>query len=330
MNTQTSILKDAFGRRFRYLRLSVTEVCNFRCTYCLPNGFRKTGPLDFLSSEEIGRLAKALAGLGITKIRLTGGEPGVRKDLTSLISNISSQERIKKVALTTNGWNLSKHVDEWVAAGLTNLNISLDSLDEDAFAKITGHDRLRDVLEGLDKAAQLPLKNIKVNSVLLKDGFSQGLADWFDFVRDRDVSVRFIELMRTGDNKAYFESQHISGDTVRGWLDKEGWEPLSRRVDDGPANEYSHPDYAGRIGLIAPYSKGFCDGCNRLRVTARGRLRLCLFGQGEMDLRDYLQSDDQLEDLQRYVMEALILKPKAHKLSANDPGNILNLAQTGG
>ena len=136
--------------------------------------------------------------------------------------------------------------------------------------------------------------------------------------------------MRTGDNKTFFEHQHVSGDSVRKWLEQEGWCAISRGIDDGPAIEFAHPDYLGRIGLIAPYAQGFCDGCNRLRVTARGRLRMCLFGQGELDLRDLLRGSLQKEELQTRILDTLIFKPKSHNLSENNPGNVLSLAQTGG
>lgn len=321
---------DAFGRKFRYLRLSVTEMCNFRCTYCLPDGYQKSGSPNFLSADEVERLIRAFAGLGVNKVRLTGGEPTVRKDITALIARTAVQQGVTKVAMTTNGWQLRRQVDDWAAAGLTNLNVSIDSLDRGDFQRITGHDRLDDVLAGLDRALRLPFNAVKVNAVLLRDSVTAGFTDWLAFVKDRPLSVRFIELMRTGDNKAYFEDQHVSGQVLRDWLARRDWTPAARAADDGPAVEYRHPKYAGRIGLIAPYAPGFCDSCNRLRVTARGLLRLCLFGQGGRDLRDLLQSDDQKAELQRRILNALPLKRASHALREGDPGDTLTLAQTGG
>ena len=319
-----------FGQRFRYLRLSVTEVCNFRCTYCLPEGYRKSETVNFLSVDEAARLVSAFAGLGVGKVRLTGGEPTVRRDLTKLISRIAIQPGIDKVALTTNGWNLRRNVAEWSRAGLTHLNVSIDSLDRSVFAAITGHDRLPDVLAGLDVAQDLPLKSVKVNAVLLRDCLEQGFSAWTEFVRQRSISVRFIELMRTGDNQAFFDRQHVSGSLLRDWLLARGWVPVARGADDGPAVEFHHTDYAGRIGLIAPYAPGFCDGCNRLRVNARGQLRLCLFGRGGRELRDLLASDDQKALLQRRIVDAMQLKPPSHALHLGDAGDTRNLAQTGG
>lgn len=319
-----------FGQRFRYLRLSVTEVCNFRCTYCLPEGYRKSDRVNFLSVEEAELLVSAFAGLGVGKVRLTGGEPTVRKDLTNLIARIAVQPGVGKVALTTNGWNLRHHVAEWSRAGLTHLNVSIDSLDRGVFAAITGHDRLREVLAGLDVAQGLKLKAVKVNAVLLRDCLEQGFSAWTEFVRQRPISVRFIELMRTGDNRAFFDQQHVSGTVLRDWLLARGWGPVARGADDGPAVEFHHSDYAGRIGLIAPYAPGFCDGCNRLRVNARGQLRLCLFGRGGRDLRDLLASADQKAALQRRVVDAMQFKPPSHALHMGDAGDTRNLAQTGG
>lgn len=330
MTNPGAIAADAFGRRFRYLRLSVTEVCNFRCTYCLPDGYRKSGPMDFLRPEEVERLVRAFAQLGVQKVRLTGGEPTVRKDLAQLIARVSAQPGIDKVALTTNGWNLARHVDEWTAAGLTHINVSVDALDRDGFHRITGHDRLDDVLAGIGRAMTLPLKAVKLNAVLLRDGLEDDFSAWTEFVRERPIAVRFIELMRTGDNKVFFEDQHVSGTVLHHWLERHGWTPEARGIDDGPAIEFTHPDHAGRIGLIAPYAPGFCEGCNRLRVTARGQLRLCLFGQGGRPLRNLLEYDDECEALKARIVEALTFKPAAHDLHSANPGDTRTLAQTGG
>ncbi|MGY6533479.1 GTP 3',8-cyclase MoaA [Glycocaulis sp.] len=323
-------LTDGYERRFRYLRLSVTEVCNFRCTYCLPDGYRKTGPLHFLEPDEIGRLVAAFAPMGLAKVRLTGGEPSVRKDLAEIIARAATTPGIAKTCMTTNGWNLARKLDEWTGAGLTHLNVSIDSLDRAGFEAITGHDRLHAVLDGVDAALASSLKSVKVNAVLLRETAEVGFAQWTEFVRERPVSVRFIELMRTGDNKAFFEAHHASGNTVRDWLTAHGWLPAERGADDGPAVEYVHPDHAGRIGLIAPYAPGFCDSCNRLRVTARGRMRLCLFGDGGVDLRPLLQSDGDRGELQTRIREALTGKTRTHGLHQDDPGATRNLSLVGG
>ena len=322
-------LADAFGRRFPYLRLSITEVCNFRCTYCLPDGFRRSGPLSFLTPVEIGRLVDAFAELGVCKVRLTGGEPTVRKDLTEIVARVSSAPGVRTVAMTTNGWNLHRHIKTWHAAGLNHLNVSVDDLDPRQFAAITGHDRLPEVLAGIDAALALGLPTIKINAVLLGSSAEAGFARFAEFVKERPIAVRFIELMRTADNRAFFDANHVSGSLLRRWLEERDWSSAARRFDDGPATEFVHSGHAGRLGLIAPYSPGFCEGCNRLRVTARGRLRLCLFGEGGIDLRALLQSDAR-EPLVDRIVEALGQKRAGHRLRDGDFGDTRHLAQLGG
>lgn len=322
-------LVDGFGRRFRYLRLSITEVCNFRCTYCLPDGFKKSGPLDFISPLEAERVVRAFAAMGVSKVRLTGGEPSVRRDLPEIMARAAAAPGVDKVCITTNGWNLNRQVERWRAAGLTNLNISIDSLDRDAFSRITGHDRLGSVVAGLDRALAIGVPTVKVNGVLLRETADAGLDAFADFVRERPVAVRFIELMRTGDNADFFAAHHVPGGRLTGWLDARGWTRREREADDGPAIEYTHPDHAGRIGLIAPYAPGFCDSCNRLRVTARGQLRLCLFGELGVDLKDLLERDDP-EALQARIVRALAGKPAGHRLHEANSGDTRQLAQFGG
>lgn len=322
-------LTDGFGRRFHYLRISITEVCNFRCTYCLPDGFKKTGPLTFMSPPQVERVARAFADLGVSKVRLTGGEPSVRRDLPDIVARMAGIPGIDKVCITTNGWNLARQIDGWRQAGLTNLNVSIDSLDAGAFRHITGHDRLASVVAGVDRAITIGVPVVKVNAVLLKDGVAGGFDDFAEFVRERPVAVRFIELMRTGDNADYFAAQHVQGSTLIDWLEARGWTRRERTFDDGPAFEYAHHDYAGRIGLIAPYAAGFCDSCNRLRVTARGQLRLCLFGELGVELSDLL-TKDQPEALRARILSALAGKPRGHRLSEGDSGDTRQLAQFGG
>ena len=323
-------LTDGFGRRFRYLRLSVTEVCNFRCTYCLPDGWRRQGPLTFLTPDEIQRLVAGFAQLGLAKVRLTGGEPTVRRDFTEIISRIAAIQGVDKIAVTTNGWNLHKRRSDWRDAGLTHLNVSLDALDRQVFRELTGHDRCDEVIQGIDAAIAGDFQAIKVNAVLLRETVEAGFDDWADFVRDRPVAVRFIELMRTADNADFFATHHVGGQVLRAWLEERGWTPASRPADGGPAQEFGHPEYAGRLGLIAPYAPGFCDSCNRLRVSARGQLRLCLFGQGGVPLRDLLEHDDQQPDLIERIRSSMTGKQHGHRLARNDPGDLSNLAAFGG
>ncbi|AXK71493.1 GTP 3',8-cyclase MoaA [Lysobacter sp. TY2-98] len=325
-----SVLSDPFGRTFPYLRLSLTEACNFRCGYCLPDGYAADGHPVFLARDEVRRLVGGFASVGMRKVRLTGGEPTLRKDLVAIIGDIASVPGVSKIALTTNGTRLPSHVEAWRDAGLTSLNVSVDSLDREVFHAVTHHDRLPEILEGVDQALSLDYDAVKLNAVLLRGVNDDSLPQWLNYLRDRRASVRFIELMRTNDNVAYFERHHVRAETIERTLVESGWVRMMRASDAGPANEYVHPDYAGRIGIIAPYSRDFCAGCNRLRVTARGDLRLCLFGEFGVPLRPLLQRDEDRDALVDLIAGQLRLKAAGHGLHEGNSGITPHLASIGG
>lgn len=322
-------LEDSFGRHFAYLRLSITDVCNFRCEYCLPDGYQGT-PFGFLSRAEIRRLIGGFAAMGIRKLRLTGGEPLVRKDVLDIVRDAAATPGIEQLAMSTNGYRLAELAAPLRDAGLDAINISLDSLDADGFERITGDRRHAQVMTGIDAALGAGISAVKINAVLLAGLNDHEVPDFIEFVRHRPVSVRFIELMRTGDNGDYFAQRHVRGADVAASLKEAGWSREARGDTDGPAVHFSHPEYRGRIGLITPYTAGFCDGCNRLRVTARGGLRLCLFGTGTHNLRAHLQSDADRPALKQSVLDALFDKPAAHALREGDFGDTPHLAMTGG
>lgn len=322
-------LQDRFGRRFPYLRLSLTEACNFRCSYCLPDGYVGSAK-GFLATAEIVRLLRGFTAVGMRKLRLTGGEPTLRRDLTEVMAAAAAQPGIEKLAMTTNGVLLNRRVAEWRAAGLSHLNVSLDSLDGERFHAITGHDRHADLLEGIERALGLGFAAVKLNAVLLRGRNDDELPQWFEYLRERPVSLRFIELMRTGDNAEYFGRHHLRATVIEQQLRLAGWEVVERAADAGPAIEYRHPDYRGRIGLIAPYAKDFCAGCNRLRVTARGDLRLCLFGDFGIPLRPLLQSDEDQPELIAMLGRQLGLKAAGHGLHQGLTGITPHLASLGG
>ena len=326
-----SPLADRYGRRFPYLRLSVIPACNFRCTYCLPHGYHAEAKTPApLSLAEITRLLRGFTELGMHKLRITGGEPSVRHDLTDILRTAAAVPGISKLAMTTNGSLLGKRLHEWMDAGLNAINVSVDTLDRASFARITGHDRLDDILHGVDMALAAGMSSVKLNAVLMRDVNDRELPAWLDYLRDRPISVRFIELMQTGDNLAFFRDHHVRAETLEAQLLEAGWQVLPRAADAGPAREYRHADYAGRIGIIAPYSKDFCAGCNRLRVTATGDLRLCLFGEFGIPLRPLLQSDEQLEDLVRAIGGQIGRKEQGHFLHEGRTGITPHLASTGG
>ncbi|WP_347815428.1 GTP 3',8-cyclase MoaA [Hahella sp. CR1] len=324
-----SVLQDRFGRRLRYLRLSITDICNFRCNYCLPDGYQcKTETLP-LSLGEIQTLTTAFAALGTRKVRITGGEPAIRRDLPQIIHACAKTDGIRKVALTTNGYNLRKQVDTWADAGLSALNVSVDSLDPQRFHAITGHDRLHAVLNGVDRALELGTMQVKLNSVLLRDYNGDQLTPFLDWVKDKPVAVRFIELMQTGDNAVFFRANHISGAEIAERLEQQGWSLVPKDIDAGPAQEYQHPDYRGRIGLIMPYSKDFCATCNRLRVSSQGKLHLCLFAEAGVNLRDHLRNGDVVGTVAA-IRRAVEGKLPGHSLHEGFTGAMSHLAMLGG
>ena len=323
------MLTDAYARRFNYVRLSVTESCNFRCTYCLPDGTDCHSRSGELTLAEIRRLITAFAKLGTKKVRITGGEPSLRKDLTEIIATCKAVPGIEKVALTTNGYRLKRDAQAWQEAGLDAVNVSVDSLDADTFHLVTGQDKLADILAGIHYAKAIGIKQVKINTVLLKQHNALALPDFLNFVKQQDIALRFIELMRTGDNANFYQHQHLSGASIQQQLLADGWQLNPKARTDGPALEYSHSDYQGKIGLIMPYSKDFCADCNRLRVSSSGQLYLCLFTDTYQDLRSLLQTDDSAT-LMRFLQQAVQGKAFSHQLTQDYSGSTRHLAQIGG
>lgn len=322
-------LQDTFGRKFKYLRLSITELCNFRCNYCLPDGNACDTPTSGLSLNQIDTLVQAFAKLGTTKIRVTGGEPALRKDLPEIIALCKQTEGIDKVALTTNAFRLKKDAKKYKDAGLDALNVSADSLDPRMFAAITGSKKLEDILAGVDSAIQMGISTIKFNTVMLKQFNYNELGRFFDYLKTHPVTWRFIELMQTGDNQRFFAQNHVAGETIKSLLVDKGWQGIIRGNDAGPAQEFSHADYAGNIGLIMPYSKDFCDTCNRLRVSSQGKLHLCLFAEEGQNILPYLESGDvagTVEAISHHVKD----KKASHFLQDGFTGATKQLAMLGG
>jgi len=325
-------LYDSFGRRFSYLRLSITDACNFRCVYCLPNGYQRKRGLEenYLSLSEIKNLAHAFTEMGMWKIRLTGGEPTLRKDLFEIAQALSVIPGIRKIALSTNAYRLKQIAPELLRSGISALNVSVDSLDRDKFKEITGQDRLHEVLEGIDAAFAAGFSKVKVNAVLLGEWTNEDLTPFMEWIRTREIGVRFIELMPTGQNTSLFKKGHTRGDQIRQRLLEQGWLQKSRSEGDGPAVEFEHPDYQGSVGIIAPYSKDFCSTCNRLRITSYGGLRLCLFGEGNQSLRHLLQEESQREELKRLISSLLQKKEISHYLPEGRYGNNETFSSMGG
>lgn len=327
----SSLLTDRFHRQFTYLRLSLLPVCNFKCSYCLPNGNPKEAlHRSHLTVDEIRRLTKAFSGLGIRKIRLTGGEPTLRTDLIKIVETLSLHHPDTILALTTNGFKLTELAGPLKKAGLSCLNVSVDSLVPEKFEKITGQNMLAHVLKGIETAKQVGISKIKINTVVLKginDGEIGALIDWAE---KSDLELRFIELMETGDRIEYFKEHHSNLDFIQNYLLERGYLPAARAAHAGPADIWQNPKIQSRMGLIRPYRKDFCESCNRLRVTSEGALQLCLFGSGTLSLRSYLERDGEEENIQDAVLSALGAKTKTHLLHEGNYGITRNLATIGG
>lgn len=328
---KNSSLTDSFGRSFQYLRLSVTDVCNFSCVYCLPGGYEKPKHCEEpLSLSEIKNLISGFAKLGLWKVRLTGGEPTVRRDIVEIARVVSQVPGIRRVALTTNGNRLSKLAKPLREAGVTALNVSVDSLNSQRFYEMTGQDRLKEVLHGIDCAFEAGFETVKINVVLMKECNDHDLESFLAWAKSNPVSIRFIELMQTGKNLKLFQKHHLSAGVIQFKLLQANWQMQERKEGDGPAIEFKHPDYQGSIGLIAPYSKEFCKSCNRLRVSSTGGLRMCLFGEQDYPLRDYLKSEEDQPELLQAVRSLIDRKTKSHLLQEGKYGNTWNLASIGG
>jgi cyclic pyranopterin phosphate synthase len=329
-----NILKDNFGRRFPYIRLSISDVCNFKCGYCLPDGYKinKADNRTFINTQEIGRLAKALSELGVSKIRLTGGEPTIRKDYLEIIKIIKKNSGIKKTVITTNGYKLNKIAKNLKDSGLDGINISIDSLNSKTFKQITGHDRLHEILEGIQELQKLNFKNIKINAVLMKgiNDSEKDFKEWSNFIKNNEIDFRYIELMQTGDNLDYFQKYHISANKFVDFLNNDNWIIQTFGKDAGPSKNFIKAEYKGKFGVIAPYSKDFCKSCNRLRITAKGDLRLCLFGNTGINIRHLMQKDDQIKELKDLILKQLNYKKESHYLEIGETGLNKNLSTIGG
>lgn len=323
------LLTDSFSRQLTYLRLSITDFCNFRCEYCLPNGYQGKRPDDELSVAEIATLIRAFAQIGTRKVRITGGEPSIRRDVVEIIQTIKQTHGIETVAMSSNGYKLGKHLANWQSAGLNQLNISIDSFNADIFHQMTGFNILPQLMADIDQLLETTDIKLKINSILMAETAFDNLISAMDYVRNRPVTYRFIEFMQTSDNRDLFFAQHTQAHTITHYLLERGWQTNKRGSTDGPAIEYSHPDYIGRIGMIAPYAAHFCDSCNRLRVSSLGKVHLCLFDQGHYDIREHLRQND-IQGLVNTLQSLMPIKPEHHHLHDSNSGMMNNLSMIGG
>ncbi|MCY3546294.1 MAG: GTP 3',8-cyclase MoaA [Gemmatimonadetes bacterium] len=324
---------DGFGRRIEYLRISVTDKCNLRCVYCMPEeGLPWLRRAEILTYEEITEVVRTMARMGLRRLRLTGGEPLVRKDLPHLVDLLAAVPGIEDIALSTNAVLLAPVARRLRDAGVSRVNISLDSLRPeraDAIARRPG--TLARVLEGLDAAHAVGFDPIKINVVLMRGENDDEVADFAELSRTRPLHVRFIEVMPTESNLELSASGFLSCDEALARVRAvDALEPVEGPPGNGPATYFSFPGAHGTIGVITPMSHNFCSRCNRMRLTADGQLRPCLFGTIQTPLRDALRRGDPLEPL---IDETLRIKPEKHLLvqgSSEGSGGLIALSQTGG
>jgi cyclic pyranopterin phosphate synthase len=335
-------LSDPFNRPINYLRISVTDRCNLRCIYCMPaEGISLLSHDEILTYEETTTIVRLAAELGINKLRLTGGEPLVRARLPELVAMLAKIDAIDDISLTTNGAILRNYADELKQAGLKRVNVSLDSLNQDNFERITRYRKLSDVLQGIEAAKVCGLNPVKINMVVMRGINDDEIVDFARLTITEGWHVRFIELMpfvtdnppegHSTGRKANGHSQFMSADEIKERLNSLGeLKPCLPIAGNGPAKYSRFLQARGTVGFITPVSQHFCFNCNRLRLTAEGKLRPCLLSDHEIDLRQPLRSSASPEKLKQVITEAIQTKPKAHQLSRGCTSKKRLMSQVGG
>ncbi|MDA8234239.1 MAG: GTP 3',8-cyclase MoaA [Clostridia bacterium] len=308
-------MQDLFQREINYLRISITDRCNLRCIYCMPQeGVPLTNSI--LRFEEFEKIVRSAVGIGIRKVRLTGGEPLVRKGVIEFISRLAAIPEIDDLALTTNGILLADKAKALKEAGLTRVNLSLDTLRGDRFAEITRGGKLAEVLLGIKEAFVVGLEPVKVNMVVMKGFNDDEVLDFAGMTREFPIHIRFIELMPIGESDNWCKDRHIPVKEIKKMLDPLGkLERAKIGAGNGPARYFRLPGAPGTIGFISAISSHFCDSCNRLRLTSEGQLRLCLHSKTEVDLKTPLRQGASEEELAHIIAEAIKDKPRKHTMA---------------
>jgi cyclic pyranopterin phosphate synthase len=335
MDALPKALIDPFERRVDYLRLSVTDRCDFRCVYCMAEDMTFVPKSEVLTLEELEQVARAFTELGVRKVRLTGGEPLIRTNVMSLVERLGRLPGLEQLVMTTNGSQLHRVARQLRDCGVKRLNISLDSLDPRKFRHLTRHGSLEQVVAGIDTAVAAGFERIKINAVILRGRNEEEVLDLVEFARQRGIDVAFIEEMPLGhivehDRALSFCSSAELRDVIAARY------PLEfirqPQGSEGPARYYRMPDSATRVGFISPHSDNFCHLCNRVRVTVEGRLLLCLGNEHSVDLRPALRRPDAtLEGLKRAIVDAVAIKPERHHFdNATEPQILRFMNATGG
>lgn len=328
-------LRDKYNRLIDYMRISVTDRCNLRCIYCMPaDGVKPVEHRDILTYEEIERIIRVAAGLGVRKIRITGGEPLARRGITFLISLIRNIDGIEDISLTTNGILLEEYAEELVQAGLNRVNVSLDSLRPDRYREITRGGDINRVLRGINKAEESGLLPIKINMVPIRGFNDDEIEDFARITLERAYHIRFIEFMPIGARDLWSDKRYIPTDEIRSIVERIG--PLSpvkvRRT--GPARYFRFEGAPGVIGFISALTHHFCGDCNRLRITSDGKLRPCLFSETEIDLKPALRglsSPESEGEIERLLRLSIAIKPEGHNIDKrSDLDSLKAMARIGG
>lgn len=309
-------LTDGFRRPITYLRVSVTDKCNLRCVYCMPEaGLPWLQRDEILSYEEIAQIARAAAAAGVRSVRLTGGEPLVRRDLHKLVAALAAIPGIDDIALSTNGLLLAEQLPQLAAAGLRRVNLSLDTLRDDRFEAIARRPGLERVLRAIDAVAAAGLHPLKINCVVIRGSNDDELEAFAELTRERPAYVRFIEVMPVHENVELQRDAYVSSDEILARLSAlEALRPVSGPGGNGPARYYAFAGARGAVGVISPLSHDYCERCNRVRLTADGRLRLCLFGDHAVDLRGPVRAGATTAELTELLHAAMLIKPERHHL----------------
>ena len=326
-------LQDGLGRRIEYLRLSVTDRCDFRCVYCMAEDMTFLPRAQILSLEEIERLARLFVSLGVRKIRLTGGEPLVRRGIVDLCARISALPGQRELVMTSNGSQLVKMAEPLAAAGVKRLNISLDSLDAERFKAITRTGELRQVLDGIEAARAAGFERIKLNTVVLKGRNHDEVPALTDYALSRGLDITFIEEMPLGDVSDHSRAETFySSDDVQKLIETRYPLTPTTETTSGPSRYFRMRDSDSRIGFISPHSHNFCDTCNRVRVTVEGRLLLCLGNEHSVDLRAVLRRHPgNMQALKEAIINALPLKPERHHFTTDGDVQVVRfMNMTGG
>ncbi len=324
------MLQDRFGRTIDYLRISITDRCDLRCAYCIPKGFRGFEiPQSWLTIDEITRVVKAFASLGTQRIRLTGGEPLLRKDLTELIGNISAIEGVQDLSLSTNATRLAIHAYDLKRAGLNRINVSLDSLRGECVQSITGNDSLAKILHGLRIAKGAGFSQIKINMVLLQNINEQDVHTMLEYCIEHQFTLRLIETMPmggTGQAMGYVSAQPILNELIA----QHQLTPVVKTLGGGPARYWQTADGHTTIGVITPISQHFCDTCNRVRMSVDGTLYLCLGQDEKFELRPLLRAGCSDAELENAIHQAIELKPQQHEFKEKPEKIVRFMSMTGG